>query len=152
MNSKHHSHYTKPATIAMLAAIEESFAFGDSKVDAEHLLLGLSIIGKSAEILAAHGLSHKTLRRDFMSRKQQAHMHARIKNLLLSLGGRKRGWTIRGESAVRLAAELSGSSQIGTQHLLLALLQADDGAMHDVFAGRRIDLERLRMQLCSTLE
>lgn len=141
------SNLTQQARHALYFAQEAAEQLGADRVDAEHLLLGLVHHEETvvAAILQQIGISG-----------------ARIRSAIERLVSRGPGYalaqrelTFRAQRALTLAeeeAQALGSTLVGGEHLLLALLRLDEGVSGRVLSNLGITLERVRIETKHLLE
>ncbi len=131
--------FTEKAIKVIMLAQEESRRIGHNFVGTEQILLGLSGEGNgiAAKVLRAHSIKLKDLRAtvlEFIGRGSgsvsvEIPFTPNAKKLF--------------ESAWNAARDL-GHNYIGTEHLLLGLLAADDGTAKQVLSILGVDLEKMK--------
>jgi ATP-dependent Clp protease ATP-binding subunit ClpC len=132
------THFTPRAQAALRLAQESSAQLGHGYVGSEHLLLGLAKEGEgvAARVLREAGLDAESIRSAI----------ARMVGVGAPAGLPSQGLTPRCkkiiELSVREAARL-GHHYVGTEHLLLGLLQEGDGVAVRVLIGSGLELRRL---------
>jgi RNA polymerase sigma factor (sigma-70 family) len=132
--------WTEQARRAVAFAQEAAASFGEDYVGTEHLLLGLVQEGDNtgARVLHALGVSAERVRTELE------------RQMTRSAGGQGRVLTPRARRAIDLAheeAQAMGCDYIGTEHLLLGLVQEGDGLAARVLTELGIDLERTRREI-----
>ncbi|WP_049806935.1 Clp protease N-terminal domain-containing protein [Pseudofrankia inefficax] len=138
--------FTDEARRSIICAQEESKALGHDRIGTEHLLLGLfhDDVGGAAVTLQSFGVTLDAAR-----------------DAVVALVGRGDGpshghipFTPRAkrvlERSLRAALKLD-HSYIGSEHLLLGLLDEGEGAAADLFAGLAIDPREARRRARSAL-
>lgn len=134
--------FTEKAINAIKFARNEATRLKKSQVEPEHMLAGLLAdpTTTSARLLRANGMT--------LDIETNDHSFESRENLKFSP---------QGNSALELALEivqLKGRKYIGTEHLLLALVQlaqTDNAVLSDLFQRYEIDLEVLNNQLAETV-
>ncbi|BAZ17245.1 XRE family transcriptional regulator [Calothrix sp. NIES-4071] len=130
--------FTEKAINAIKFARNEATRLQKSQVEPEHMLAGLLAdpTTTSARLLRANGMTLEIETND-----HSFESHGNLK------------FSPQGNSALELALEivqLKGRKYIGTEHLLLALVQlaqTDNAALGDIFQRYEIDFEALSNQL-----
>jgi len=116
--------FTARARNVVVAAQEEARAAGGTATGVEHLLLGLlhepDAIG--AKALADQGVGADAVRAEVDGRLPAAAPADEVPELLPYDAGAKKALELTFREALRL-----GHNYVGTEHLLLALLEADEG-------------------------
>lgn len=117
------SRFTGPARSAVVAAQNEAHAAGHVEIRTEHLLLGLLAApdGTAPRVLAADGVTPEALRRAATAPLPPG--GADVPALIPFDAGAKKALELTFREALRL-----GHQHVGTGHLLLALLEHEDGS------------------------
>ena len=136
--------FTARARHAVAAAQEEARTAGNAEVSSAHLVLGLlrdpeSLAGKA---LAAQGLSPDAVRQAVTATLPAA--VADVPALIPFDGSAKKALELTFREALRL-----GHNYIGTEHLLLALLEREDG--DGVLTGLGLDKARTEESIAAAL-
>ena len=136
--------FTARARHAVAAAQEEARTAGNAEVTSAHLVLGLlrdpeSLAGKA---LAAQGLSPDAVRQAVTATLPAA--VADVPALIPFDGSAKKALELTFREALRL-----GHNYIGTEHLLLALLEREDG--DGVLTGLGLDKARTEESIAAAL-
>ncbi len=136
--------FTPRAQEALRLAQEASAQLGHGYVGSEHLLLGLSREGQGA---AAHILRSAGL--------ESAALEGAVSKLV-GVGAPgcapTQGLTPRCRRIIELAAQSArGSRGVGTEHLLLGILQEGDGVAARVIADSGVHLQRLYTDVTAAL-
>jgi ATP-dependent Clp protease ATP-binding subunit ClpC len=138
--------FTDRARRVVVEAQHEARALGHDYIGSEHLLLGLISEGHGvgAKALESLGISAEALRAGVAEivRPGQQSQSAHIP------------FTPRAKQVLRLALAEAlhlGHNYIGTEHLLLALIQEHDGVAGQVLAAAGADLERVRAEVVRLL-
>ena len=136
--------FTARARHAVAAAQEEARTAGNAEVTSAHLVLGLlrdpeSLAGKA---LAAQGLSPDAVRQAVTATLPAA--AADVPALIPFDGSAKKALELTFREALRL-----GHNYIGTEHLLLALLEREDG--DGVLTGLGLDKARTEESIAAAL-
>jgi hypothetical protein len=126
------SRFTKRAKNAVMAAQNEARAAGNDKISPEHLVLGLLIEPEAlaARAIVAQGVPLETVRQTVTAKLPPAAGH--VPDLI--------PYDLRAKKALELTfreALRMGHNYIGTEHILLALLEFEDGT--GVLAGLGVD-------------
>ena len=135
--------FTEKAINAIKFARNEATRLQKSQVEPEHMLAGLLAdpTTTSARLLRANGMTLEIETNDQYYVKSRGNLK----------------FSPQGNSALELALEivqLKGRKYIGTEHLLLALVQlaqTDNAALSDLFQRYEIDLGALNNQLAETV-
>jgi ATP-dependent Clp protease ATP-binding subunit ClpC len=167
--------FTTQAKRAMVAARETAVFFGHDFIGTEHLLVGLSqLAGPAGEGLRAHGADLAAVRSEVarqMTARGVATTHgAAAIDALAALGLdvseiRRRAEASFGAGSLRFPrpsfslsakqtvkaaldqARTFGSEKIDAEHLLLAILAAEDDPAVHVLTALQIDLPALRLAM-----
>ena len=136
--------FTARARHAVAAAQEEARTAGNAQVSSAHLVLGLlrdpeSLAGRA---LAAQGLSPDAVRQAVTATLPAA--AADVPALIPFDGSAKKALELTFREALRL-----GHNYIGTEHLLLALLEREDG--DGVLTGLGLDKARTEESIAAAL-
>ncbi len=138
--------FTDRARRVVVEAQHEARALGHDYIGTEHLLLGLISEGGGvgAKALESLGVSAEALRAAVAEivepREQSPSPHI--------------PFTPRAKQVLRLSlaeAQRFGHNYIGTEHLLLALIQERDGVAGQVLAAAGADLQRVRAEVARLL-
>lgn len=143
MNESPSSCFTASAQQALARAREEADRLGHHFVTPEHLLLGLTLLNEcmATRVLMEFGVESETLRFEL-----EPHAVAAPDE---SVGGRI-PWTRRLKHVLALAAREAKSLQhsfVGTGHILLALLNEEEGFASKVLRGHQVEPGRARQIL-----
>jgi hypothetical protein len=124
--------FTARARDAVVAAQNEARAAGNNQIGQEHLILGLLTEPKAlaAKAIVAQGVSLEDVRRAATAALPPAAGH--VPPLIPFNQRAKKTLELTFREALRL-----GHNYVGTEHILLALLEAEDGA--GVLTGLGID-------------
>ncbi|MEQ2444635.1 ATP-dependent Clp protease ATP-binding subunit [Pseudoflavonifractor sp. CLA-AP-H29] len=130
--------FTQRAQTALMLAQTCAAELGHGYVGSEHLLLGLAREeqGMAARVLRTAGLSSETIRAAI----------AGMVGVGAPGGQPSQGLTPRCKKIIELALAQSarlGCSYVGTEHLLLGILQEGDGVAARVIADSGVDARRL---------
>ncbi|WP_294522180.1 ATP-dependent Clp protease ATP-binding subunit [uncultured Pseudoflavonifractor sp.] len=130
--------FTQRAQTALMLAQTCAAELGHGYVGSEHLLLGLAREeqGMAARVLRTAGLSSETIRAAI----------AGMVGMGAPGGQPSQGLTPRCKKIIELALAQSarlGCSYVGTEHLLLGILQEGDGVAARVIADSGVDARRL---------
>jgi ATP-dependent Clp protease ATP-binding subunit ClpC len=135
--------YTEKARRVIFFSRYEASQFGASQIEAEHILLGLLREDKNltARFFHRSRANLELIRKEIENRTV---MRDRIFSQIdLPLSG-------EAKQALAFAAEeseLLGNRHIGTEHLLLGLLRAEDSIAAEVLYGRGLRLPEVRQDL-----
>ena len=134
--------YTEKARRVVFFARYEASQYGAKEIGTEHLLLGLM---REDRMLMNQFLGPKAgrvdLRMDMEREITQGERLSTAVEIPLSAEGKK-VLTLAGEEAQRL-----GSRQVGTEHLLLALLGVKGSLAERTLVARRLKLDEIRLTL-----
>ncbi|WP_330177392.1 ATP-dependent Clp protease ATP-binding subunit [Streptomyces sp. NBC_01498] len=116
------SRFTDRARLVVMASQEEARAAGNDQIRAEHLVLGLlsEAKGIGARAIGAQGVTPEALREAVEAVLPPA--VASVPDLIPYDAGGKKALELTFREALRL-----GHNYVGTEHLLLALLELEDG-------------------------
>ena len=139
--------YTDKAIKAIMLAQEECKSSKRDSLGTEHLLLGLIAEGTNtaAKILRSKGIALKTARlkvKEIVGEgsdlffKQQINFTSKCKEVI----------KLSQQEAIN-----SGSLEIGTGHILLALIRMGSGVAIQVFKSFNLDLEELRTEIITLI-
>jgi ATP-dependent Clp protease ATP-binding subunit ClpC len=139
--------FTDRARRVVVAAQHEARALGHDFIGTEHLLLGLISEGSGvgAKVLESLGVGAETLRAavaEMVEPREQSPSAAHIP------------FTPRAKQVLRLSlaeALRFGHNYIGTEHLLLALIEEHNGVAGQVLAAAGADLGRARAEVARLL-
>lgn len=136
--------YTDRALRSLSLARDDARLLGHAYIGTEHLLLGLiqEKLGTAAKIIDSTGVT-----RDQVLEKIRANV-----GRASSQPGRHVPFTPRTKKVLRLAqtdSVNSGSEHIGTEHLLVGLLNEGDGLAIEVLKQLHVDLGKLRQKAAS---
>jgi hypothetical protein len=126
------SRFTERARNVVMAAQNEARAANNSEIAPEHLALGLlsEPDGLAARAIAAQGVALETLRRTVTTKLAQP-VH-QVPALIPYDSQARKALELTFREALRL-----GHNYVGTEHILLALLELEEGA--GVLAGLGVD-------------
>lgn len=137
--------YTENARRVIFFARYEASMFGGSEIDTEHLLLGLIREGgtRAGTVLGGSSLTHDAVSRAVRERSTPGPKRPTSVDLPLSTAAR-RVLDCAGDDATRM-----GSPHVGTEHLLIGLLQQEDTLAFRLLdeAGVRLDKAREEARL-----
>lgn len=137
---------TDRARRVMLLAHEEASGLGHARIETEHLLLGLirEDEGVAARTLASLGISLEDVRRrvEEIAGRGQDEPPAYIPYA----PGTKKVLDRSGDESLRL-----GHDHVGTEHLLLGLVDEPDGLAGRILAEAGADPEKIRQQVTRQL-
>ena len=137
--------FTQRAQKSILLAQEEAKRLNHDYLGTEHLLLGLVALGEgvAAQVLTNLGIDLKKLRREIEKRVGTG------ENVLL-LG--EVPFTPRAKKVLELAvseAQNLGHHYVGTEHILLGLLQEKQGVAAKILEGLGANLDTVREEIIS---
>jgi ATP-dependent Clp protease ATP-binding subunit ClpC len=140
--------FTDRARRVVVEAQHEARKLGHNYIGTEHLLLGLIHEGNglAAKALESLGISAAALR-------EQVEVVVDTGDAPRSSSGHI-PFTPRAKQVLRLAlaeAQRLGHNYIGTEHLLLALIEEHDGVAGQVLAAAGADAERVRAEVVRML-
>lgn len=126
------SRFTPRARNVVMAAQNEARAAGNAEIAPEHLALGLlsEPDGLAARAITAQGVSLETLRRTVTTKLAQPVQQ--VPELIPFNSQARKALELTFREALRL-----GHNYVGTEHILLALLELEEGA--GVLAGLGVD-------------
>jgi ATP-dependent Clp protease ATP-binding subunit ClpC len=135
------SNFTARAQRAVQLAAKEAERFNHPYVGTEHILLGLVALGEgvAVEVLEGMGISLDDIR--LAVEKTVGHGEGSTK-----VAGQA-PYTPRTKKVFQLAmaeAQAMNQQQVGTEHLLLALLREGEGVAAQVLAGLNVDVDEVQ--------
>lgn len=136
--------FTVRARAVVVAAQEEARAAGNAEITTAHLVLGLL---SQPEALAAKAITAQGIALDAVRSAATTALPARspdIPALIPFDGDAKKALELTFREALRM-----GHDHIGTEHLLLALLEQEDG--HGLLTGLGIDKARVEADVTTAL-
>jgi hypothetical protein len=138
------SRFTSRARNVVTAAQEEARSAGNTEITSDHLVLGLLTEpeGLAAKALLAQGVSLDAVRQAVTATLPPA--AGNVPALIPFDAGAKKALELTFREALRL-----GHNYIGTEHLLLALLELEDGS--GVLTGLGVDKARAEHHLTAAL-
>ena len=140
--------FTDRARRVVVAAQEEARALGHGHIGTEHILLGLIRDGNGMAVKALESLGISP-----------AALRERVEEIV-GVGDVPRSpsghipFTPRAKEVLRLSlgeAQHLGHNYIGTEHLLLGLIQEHEGVAAEVLADAGADLRRVRAEVVRLL-
>jgi hypothetical protein len=139
------SRFTPRARNVVMAAQNEARATGNGQITPGHLALGLLAEpdGLAARIISGQGVAAETLRRTVTSRLPAA--ADTVPDLIPFDTQAKKALELTFREALRL-----GHNYIGTEHILLALLELEEGA--GVLTGLGLDKPSTEQHLAAALD
>jgi ATP-dependent Clp protease ATP-binding subunit ClpC len=139
--------YTEQARRVVFFARYEASAFGSTAIDTGHLLLGLLREGKgmSSRILSRHGLTHHGVGEEIQARQGAQEAVSTSVDIPLATDA-KRALQHAGAEADRMQAEY-----IGTEHLLLGMLDEGEGVGASILADKGLSADAVREEMRLTL-
>ena len=145
--------FTDRARRVVVGAQNEARTLGHDYIGTEHLLLGLIDEGNGLGVKALEsiGVSAEALRAGVTEIVGTA---AAPDSENDSLGSGHIPFTPRAKQVLRLAlaeAQRFGHNYVGTEHLLIALIQEKDGVAGQVLAAAGADLRRVRAEVVRLL-
>ena len=139
---------TPRAQQVLALARKEAEQFNHALVEPEHLLLGLIRLGTgvAVNVLLKLGLDLQTVRGEVQRQAGRAEAHQTAVSLQFT-------WPVSRVLAVaRQEAEAFKHTYIGTEHLLLGLLQEDVGVCAAVFKNLKVDVGKTRREIVRELD
>jgi ATP-dependent Clp protease ATP-binding subunit ClpC len=135
--------YTEAARRLLFFARYETSQFGSTVIDTEHMLLGLVRVNKgiTARVFSACGVSAEGLRHDVEAAKTNVPPTSTSVEIPFS-DGTRRVLHYAEEEADRLK-----HSYIGTEHLLIALVRANDTTGGAILARHGMTLDDTRQRV-----
>ena len=139
------SRFTERARKVVVAAQEEARAAGNASITPGHLVLGLlsEPEGLGAQAIDAQGVAADTVRRTAVATLPAA--SGDVPALIPFDAQAQKALELTFRQALRL-----GHDHIGTEHVLLALLEAEDGT--GVLAGLGVDRDRAEAHVLAARE
>ncbi len=139
--------FTKMAQAAIAEATEISAELHMTYIGTEHILIGLTTVDGSVaqQVLAAHGITTKAVKSLIKKTFETPDM------VVVSDGGT---FSPKAEAIIQTAGELAerfNIAEVGTEHLLLALLKAEDSAAIRILSGLGINKQQLYAELLSSM-
>src|SRR5882762_3819966 len=138
------SRFTPRARNVVISAQNEAHAAGNDEIRPEHLVLGLLAepAGVAAKVLVARGVALDTIRRAAAAALPPA--VEQVPGLIPFDIQSRKALELTYREALRL-----GHNYIGTEHILLALLELEDGA--GVLAGLGVDKTSAEAEIVAAL-
>lgn len=132
-----HENFTQKAREVLKRAEEAAAKLGNLYIGTEHILLGLTLVTESvaAKALEAQGVTYHQV-----MEKLQA-MSTNIRTQTIPNGFTPRGKQVMESS--KQTAKRMGVQQVGTEHILLALIQERDNIAVRLMAALGIHLQRV---------
>ena len=139
--------FTPRAQQVFALAKEEADRLKHNYVGTEHLLLGLIKLGQgvAVNVLVKFGIDLKSIRREVEKQAPGGDGQKMFGNV---------PYTPRSKRVLMLAqknARLLRHTYVGTEHLLLGLLEEGDGLAARVLKGFKVDLEETRKEIIKEL-
>jgi ATP-dependent Clp protease ATP-binding subunit ClpC len=140
--------FSQQALIVVVAAQEHSRQLCIEECDTGNLLLALWTIGKSAQILKATGVSNKKVRDTHkkLLQKQSIPFFERLKRRW----AKSVPWTQHSKEVLKRSYEISenlGCAHVDTEHLLLGVIDLNEGLTRQIFDNFKIDTVQLKEQI-----
>ncbi len=140
--------FTNRAKQVIILARKEADRFNHNYIGTEHLLLGLIKLGQgvAVDVLRSMGVDFETIRMEVEKAVGTGPEHKTIGDVPL---------TLRAKKVIELAVEEAKNlnhTYIGTEHLLLGLLQEGEGVAARILKNLDIDIERARSEIRRELE
>ena len=147
--------FSERARRALDVALQEAQTLNLDYVGGEHLLLGLvrETDGVAAKVLRNLGVLEKT-QAGVEAEMEQARTPAVDENPISPSAGDVVVWTARAQDAIKRAiseARRMGHHYIGTEHLLLGLLDGSTGLAHQILESLEIRMEDARREITCVL-
>ncbi len=138
--------FTQKAATAINQAEQTAASFGHNYIGSEHLLMGLIREGSgiAARVLNSHGITEEEV----------ADQINRLVGTGTAVEAVRRALTPRTKRIVELSFEIAASFQhsfIGTEHLLLALLEENDCVACRILSDLGVSLSELRQEIVDML-
>lgn len=142
------NNFTPRAQQVLALARREADRFHHNFVGTEHLLLGLTALGQgvAVTVLTKLGLDLKTVRHEVEQQVGTGPEQKMIGNI---------PYTPRVKKVLALAAKEARAlnhTYIGTEHILLGLLQDGDGVAARVLQNLKVDVEQTRREILKELD
>jgi hypothetical protein len=136
------SRFTEPARNAVIAAQNEARAASNPEIAPEHLALGLlsEPDALAAKAIAAQGVAFETMRRTVTTKLAPA--AEQVPDLIPYDPQARKVLELTFREALRL-----GHNYVGTEHILLALLELEQGA--GVLAGLGVEKKATEKTVCA---
>ena len=140
--------FTNRAKQVIILARKEADRFNHNYIGTEHLLLGLIKLGQgvAVDVLRSMGVDFETIRMEVEKAVGTGPEHKTIGDVPL---------TLRAKKVIELAVEEAKNlnhTYIGTEHLLLGLLQEGEGVAARILKNLNVDIERARSEIRRELE
>jgi ATP-dependent Clp protease ATP-binding subunit ClpC len=135
--------YTERARRVVFFARYEASVFGGTSIDTGHLLLGLLREGQAltARILSRHGVRHRDVGREIEARQAAAREVSTDVDIPLAADAQ------RALQHAAAEADQMDAPHIGTEHLLLGLLDEGQGVGAEILAGKGLRADAVREEL-----
>lgn len=140
--------FTPRAQLALANARKEADRLNHHFVDSEHLLLGLISLGQgvAVNVLQKLGLNLEQTREEVQKQVGIAPGQKAIGNIPYTPSVRR----VLARAAKE--AKALNHSYVGTEHLLLGLLQEGDGVVARVFQSFKVDIAQTRQEILKELD
>ena len=137
--------FSERARRVLGVALQEAQTLNHDYIGGEHLLLGLvrETDGVAAKVLGNLGVLEKT-QAGLDAEMEQGRAPAQGEDPISTGGGDVIAWTARAQDAIKHASSEAlrmGHHYIGTEHLLLGLLDGSTGLAHQILESLEISLE-----------
>jgi hypothetical protein len=134
--------YTEKARRVIFYARYDASQYGSPYIETEHLLLGLLREDhNTAQVLLPNLPSKEQIRQQIESKITQRERISTSVEVPLTKDS-KRVLNIAAEEAERF-----GHRHVGTEHLLLALLEVEEGMASEILRGSKVDIAKLRERI-----
>ena len=163
-NNERYKHFTEPARKAMWLATNEAQRLGHNYVGTEHLLLGLAREGEdvAARVLSSSSFDVAQARAQLLAILKQGQENSVLASMMklaisqaeIVIAGRQSVMTPRAKKVIELAvteAQRLGQDYIGTEYLLLGLLDEGEGLAVGILENLGINLQDLRAKTLETM-
>ncbi|MEW6534015.1 MAG: ATP-dependent Clp protease ATP-binding subunit [Candidatus Auribacterota bacterium] len=140
--------FTNRAKQVIILARKEADRFNHNYIGTEHLLLGLIKLGQgvAVDVLRSMGVDFETIRMEVEKAVGTGPENKAVGDVPL---------TLRAKKVIELAVEEAKNlnhTYIGTEHLLLGLLQEGEGVAARILKNLDVDIEKARNEIRRELE
>lgn len=140
--------FTNRAKQVIILARKEADRFNHNYIGTEHLLLGLIKLGQgvAVDVLRSMGVDFETIRMEVEKNVGTGPENKAVGDVPL---------TLRAKKVIELAVEEAKNlnhTYIGTEHLLLGLLQEGEGVAARILMNLNVDIEKARAEIRRELE
>jgi ATP-dependent Clp protease ATP-binding subunit ClpA len=140
---------TPRAQQVLALARKEADRLKHTFVGAEHLLLGIIALGNgvAANVLLKVGLDMEKVRAEV---EKQVRSHAIFQQVTENIPYSRQAKRVLASAAEE--ARTLNHTYVGTEHILLGLLEEDEGGVPQIFSNFGVDVEKTRLEILKELD